>query len=469
MNKYFILASIIFGLLLIGCKEEPSEVIQELQVDAFVEQMAGFGWEANQYVQTGSEVENVTQESDILGGTDIELPGGNISAKKSAIQLFEQAQKELPKTTELHKSTTDSLYIFIDDTVFGVKKALYYNSATGIARYYQVKYKFAVWRNLVYDSSEVVVDVNFTLDDGTDDMLESFHQTQYFKQNYFVQSIVGDLIVTDFVGQKITGAEHSQDTYYHQRRHLSHLRRFADINPDKSGTWREDFDYKDGKTAYHEFTYNGDYTGSFEKLFRSGKHVSGTFDMIEDDLHGAWTELVQFPSGRYIDKIEREAEVEILLPDSSFVASLFEAIYFSSGNVDSSSMDIAVSVSNGVKTTVLDITKKNGANGTFTIVENSEQTDIDGTWTTWDGHYIVSSAELYIDGSGHVHYEVWSSFTSYNNGDDPILVVDYYFSPDNEGNGTLSYEDKTYEITADDTGRGTISRNGKSKQFNLIQ
>ena len=191
--------------------------------------------------------------------------------------------------------------------------------------------------------------------------------------------------------------------------------------------------------------------------------------MIEDDLHGAWTELVQFPSGRYIDKIEREAEAEILLPDSTFLASLFEAIYFSSGRVDSSSMDITVTVTDGIKTTVLDITRKNGANGTFTIVENPEQTDIDATWTTWDGHYIVLSAEIYIDGSGHVHYEVWSSFASYNNGDDPILVVDYYFSPDNEGNGTLSYEDKSYEITADDTGRGTISRNGKSKQFNLIQ
>jgi len=469
MNKLFILSFVIFGLILSGCKEEPSSVSQDLQVDAVVEQMAGFGWEANQFVQTGNEIEEVTQESDILGGTDIEIPGGNISIRKKAISLFEQVQKDLPKEFELNKFVTDSLYIFYNDTMLGVKVALFYNSQTEVARYYQVKYKFAIWGNLVYDSAEVVVDVNGTLDDGSDDMLVSLHQTQNFKTNFFVQSIVGDLIVTDFVEGDITGAEWTQDTYYHTNRYLSHLGRFADFNPDNSGTLREDFDYNDGKSAYHEFTYNGDYTGSFAKQFRDGTNVSGTFDMVEDDLHGAWTELIQFPSGRYLDKIEREAEVEILLPDSSFVASFFEAIYFSSGNVDSSNVNISVSVINDEKITVLDITKKNGAHGIFTITETEDETTIDGDWTTWNDYYIELTAELYIDGSGHVHYEVWINEASYNNNDDPILVVDYYFSPDNEGTGTITYKNQQYEITANESGQGTISQDGKSKQFNILQ
>jgi len=78
MNKYFILGSIIFGLVLFGCKEEPSEVT-ELQVDAVVEQMAGFGWEANQIVQTGNEIQEVTQESDLLEGSDVDITGGNLN------------------------------------------------------------------------------------------------------------------------------------------------------------------------------------------------------------------------------------------------------------------------------------------------------------------------------------------------------------------------------------------------------
>jgi hypothetical protein len=469
MSKLFILISIIFGLILFGCKEEPSEVT-ELQVDEVVEQLAGFGWEANQFVQTGSEIEELTQESDLLSGTDIEIPGGNITMKQNAITLFAEMKTQLPKVNGLFKSLTDSLYIFINDTVFGHRIALYYNSQTGIARYYQVKYKFAVWRNLVYDSSEVIVDVNGTLEDGSDDMLVSLHQTQNFKDSFFVQSIIGDLIVTDFVENDITGAELTQDTYYHSNRYLSHLGRLVDFNPDNSGTMREDFDYKDGKTAFHSFTFNDNYTGSFAKQFRDGTQVSGTFDSVEDDLHGAWTELIQFPSGRYLDKIEREADVQILLPDSVFEASFFEAIYFSSGNIDSSSIDITVSEVNGIKTTVLDISKKNDAHGIFTIIETQDEANLTGNWTTWNGYYIeITDTQFYLDGSGHVHYEVWSSFQSNQNGDPAILVVDYYFSPDGEGNGKLSYDGKTYQITADESGQGTISQGGKSKQFNVIQ
>jgi len=63
---------------------------------------------------------------------------------------------------------------------------------------------------------------------------------------------------------------------------------------------------------------------------------------------------------------------------------------------------------------------------------------------------------------------VWSPSQDPQN-EDPILVVDYYFSPDGDGSGTLSYKDKTYEITANESGQGTISEGGKSKQFNVLQ
>jgi hypothetical protein len=44
--------------------------------------------------------------------------------------------------------------------------------------------------------------------------------------------------------------------------------------------------------------------------------VSGTFNSIEDDQKGAFTELIDFPEGRYVDKINKSAIVEITLPDS---------------------------------------------------------------------------------------------------------------------------------------------------------
>jgi hypothetical protein len=468
MSKYFILVSIIFGLILFGCKEEPSKV-NELQIDAVVEQLAGFGWEANQFIQAGSEIKELTQESDLLSGTDLEIPGSTQLLKKNTIRLFEEAKKQLPLLSGLYKPTNDSLYVY-DNSIPGLIKALYYNSQTDIARYYEVRTIFLFRPNMMYDSVEIKLIANGTIFNIFDDTLKSLHQTQNFKDYYFVQSIISDLIITDYTETDITGAELTQDTYYHSNKYLSHLGRFADINPDKSGTLREDFDYKDGKTAYHSFTYNGDYTGSFAKQFRDGTLVSGTFDSVEDDLHGAWTELIQFPSGRYLDKIEREADVQIILPDSIFEASFFEAIYFSSGNIDSSSIDITVSEINGIKTTVLDITKKNGAYGTFTLEEHEDVVLMSGNWTTWNGYYIeFSDTQFYFDGSGHIHYEVWSTYQSFLNDENPILVVDYYFSPDGEGTGTLTYDGQTYDITADQSGQGVISQGGRSKQFNILQ
>ncbi len=468
MKNLFIISFLVSSLFLFGCKKEPSSVDQELQVDAIVEQQAAFGWQANQIIKTGNEIADVTRESDLLNDVDIEIPGGIHALKKNALRLFEDAKMKLPSMSGLYKPTLDSL-VSVDTNHVGVKRYLYYDSQTDIARYYEVRTVFLLRPNTRYDSTEVKFIANGTIFNIFDDTLKSLHNTQKFKDYFFIQSIIGDLIITDYTSDDITGAELTQDTYYHSNRYLYHLKRFADFNPDKSGTFREDFEYRDGKSAYHRITYNGDYTGSFAKQFRDGTQVSGTFDSVEDDLHGFWTELIQFPSGRYLDKIEREAEVEIVLPDSVFEASFFEAIHFSSGDIDTSEIDIVVSEDNDEKTTVLSIRKKNDAHGTFTIVETENQSTLTGDWTTWNLYYIELEAEFYIDGSGHVHYEVWTTYQSNQNGDPPILVVDYYFSPDGDGSGKLTYDGKTYDITAEESGKGTISKDGKSKDFNLIQ
>jgi len=392
-----------------------------------------------------------------------------IKLKQKAIRLTSETQKHLPSLDGLFKPLGDSLYFYVHNQLLGIKKALFYNSETGIARYYEVKYKFAIWRQIVYDSAEVVVDVNFTLWNPSDDMLNSFHETKNYKETFFLQSIVSDLEVTDFDGSKITGVEATSNSYYHQNRNLARLKNFAKINPDKSGTLREDFFYRDGKTAFRSVTINNDNTGSFSKKFRDDTTVNGTFDSVEDDLNGSYTELIDFPPGRYLDKINREAYVWITLPDTIFNALFTEAVYFSAGNIDSSSIGLTVQEEAGQKTTVFEITKKNGAHGVLTIVETEDEVNLDGTWTTWNGYFILIDAEYYFDGSGHVHYEVYASEQSYNNGEEPIIVVDFYFSPDLDGEGTLSYEGETYKITTDESGQGRISKGGKSATFNLYQ
>ncbi len=476
MKKIFIINLIISGLLLFGCKQEPSTVStvsQEFEVDALVEQQAAFGWHVNQIVQTGNEIEEVTRDSDFLEGDGIDTLGSVKALKRRAVGMIQQMQIELPKHQDLHKPLNDSLIFQITFPLRGVRTALFYNSDSGTARFYEVQYaNFAPWQAKTYDSSEVVVDVNFTLWDPSDDVLKNLHHTQYFKETLLVhvQSIISNLSITDFSGSELTGVELSQDYYYYPSRALSHLRKLLDINPDQSGTLREDFDYKDGKTAYRSVTFYPDYTGSFEKKFRDDTMVSGTFNSIEDDNYGAWTELIDFPAGRYLDKIEKAASVEFTPADSIFAASYSEIIYFSSGDTVSSDIDITIQVINGYKTTVIDVTKRNDAHGTLTLVEKDDLVELTGNWTTWNKYYIeITDTQFNFDGSGHVHYEVWVSEESYNNHDDPIIIVDYYFSAGGEGDGTISHEGESYQFTTDEGGTGTLSKGNKSKDFNLIQ
>jgi len=366
------------------------------------------------------------------------------------------------------KPTADSLLFYFEDTVRGIRKALYYDAETGKARYYEVRYKFAPWRNIEYDSAQVVADLNFTLDDPSDDRLENLYQLQQFNENYFVQKIETSGTVTDWDGTEITGAELVGDAWYHSDRWLQHLRQFVDMNPDNSGTLREDFDFRDGTTAYHSVTFLSDNTGSFEKQLRDGTTVTGTFDSFEDDLNGSYHELTDFPAGRYVDQVEKDVNIWVDLPDSVVNLDATEVVRFESGRVDSAAASISIAENDSVKTTTISERKPNGAFGTFVVVERSDETTMEGEWTTWDGYYILINAEYYMDGSSHVHYEVYASQTAYENGEQALIIADYYFSPDQSGNGKLTYENETFDIEFDAGGKATLRQQGKTKSINLF-
>jgi len=228
---------------------------------------------------------------------------------------------------------------------------------------------------------------------------------------------------------------------------------------------REDFTFDDGSTAFNSITFYNDYTGVFSKQFRNGTTVSGTFDSAEEDGIGSWTELIDFPAGRYIDEIHRDAQV--LITENLFNATFNQQILFSSGRIDSLSINIQIEEVNDVTITVISAEKANGASGTFTITESEDTKQMTGEWTTWDGHFIKSEAEWYEDGSSHLIYMVYAP--PYQPGDEPVIVAEYFFSPDGSADGTLTYEAITYLIKLSDNLKGEISHDGKKAEFNLFQ
>ncbi len=467
-NYYIIFVSALLMLLILGCNtNDPASAEEELELSAVVEEQASFGLELNEIVGTTQEMVEVTHDPSLLPDEDLDGYASVVGSGKMAVDLMNQSIDNLPPQLYLAKPLVDTLLYYEDNVLLGKRSAIYYDGSTGLLRAYEVKYKFAVWQKMTYDSMEIVIDLNMTPNNGQDDMLKTIYRAQNFEANYFVQNIVSSITVTDFSDQEITGLEATVDSYYKEDRYLSHLKQSIDIEPNGTGTLREDFDFSDGTSSFHMLTFNGDHTGSFTRQMRDGTLISGTFNDVNDDLHGSYTETIDFPAGRYLDKISKYAEVSITLPDSIFYASLSKAVYFSSGRIDSANVEVVVQHDNGVKTTSLDVTKANGAHGTFLVQENSEIGTLSGQWTTWNNYFIIVSAEYYSDGSGHIHYDVYEP--PYVEGNTPVLTVDYYISPDGSGNGTIVHDGNTYQVNFKSLDQAEITLGNKHRTVNLYR
>ena len=465
-----ILISLSILTVFIACEKDPTSTEEKLEVDPLIEEQAAFGFEVNQIVSTGNEIGEMTLNSQFLvenglGDEGFASPQGLISQGENVMQ---NTVLELQKLRNKNIILADSISYFEDDTARGVKFYFGYDSETGLARSYEVKYdKFWPFQKKTYDSTEIVFDFNMTYWDGSDDKLKSISNAQFFDSDFFIQSILSELVVTDYEENEPAGIELQRDSYYKESRFLQHLSQSIDLNPDESGTLREDFEFKDGTSAFHSVTFYPDKTGEFSKQLRNGTMVSGTFDSAEDDLEGAWTETIDFPEGRYIDKILRSAEILITIPDKKYEISLAETKIFSSGREESANIDIKVDENEEMKKVKIDVEKANGAYGSFTIVETEESAELEGEWTTWNEYFIEIEAEYYSDGSGHLLYRVYEP--PYEEGNDPIIVVEYYFSPDASGEGTLVHNGLTYLIKFWGGDQGEISHGDKKKQFNVFQ
>ena len=470
MRKLHLFLIVAFSaFLFVSCENTLTDDKEKLELDSVVKEQAAFGWQVTRMVASSEDIESLTQNSIVDEEETVpELPGISPLLKK-AESFAKELHTKLPDAVALMKIAGGDSLLFYEEKYIGQqgsRTAFYYNFETGKARVYETIFQFPSWRNLVYDSTEIKADLNLTLDISNDDRIEEISNLQLFKDSYFVNKIETSIEVTDYSGTEITGAKAAKDAYYKPDRWLTHLKQRAELNPDQSGTLREDFTYKDGTSSYESITFLSNNTGTFSRMWRDGTEVSGEFNQVEDDLQGSYSETTDFPDGRFIDKIFKSATVSLTMPDSVFNAAFEEIVYFSSGKIDSTMIGIESDEDNGIRTTNLEIHKPNGAFGTIIVIESETESTLNGNWTTWNDYYIIVSAEYYFDGSSHVHYEVYEP--PYNPGDNPVIVADYYISPDQSGTGTLSHNGESYQLNFDESGKATITQGGQSTDINLF-
>jgi hypothetical protein len=449
------------ALLNVGCEKNGSSPEME-KLDLNQESQSGLSnsWEVYQ------SLKSVNDMNSIMGGKVIEKDDElDLMTGPAQVQLkFSKMEKNVVELAQSAKNESrmigDSLIIFIDytDPVSGisVRKALYYDQITGKARYYETIYQFPPQIEIEYDSTEIRADLNFTLQDTTDDKLLSVYQLTNFKSGFNVEKKEGQALVTDYgPANEVTGATLHNEVFYGMQTELEKLTQDFEINPDKSGTIAQQLDYHDNTFAQVTVNLHADYAGDFSEIWRDGTTANGTFDRVEDDNHGAFEKTINFVSG-VLQKLEQSADIILDPTDSTQTIMLSENRYFTNGNVDSCRLNIDEFYEGDLLKTNLELWKNDGSSAELLVSHYPEFDEVEGYFIDSQGYYILVAATFYSDGSGDMNLKVYESELAYLNGDPPQLIITIHFNPDGSGNGQLTKNNEKYQIQVAPNGTMTV-------------
>lgn len=471
-RKTWILILIFIWAGFYSCSENSSSGnSEELEVSEAIQQQAAFGFQANQLVSAGQEVNDFTSPQDLETGDVGKFFERSTEIRDEANRLTKEAQTLLAENRSLLKTTVENLIYQVNDTTGTLitRFSLFHEADSGYFRYEIVAREQDGGKRVQLDSTSIILDVN-DLSFAQDDRLKSFYNLKQFAGTFLVQSISTDMTATAWDNSgDVTGFTGIITSIYNANQHLEKVVTENTINPDESGSIKQTFYFPGGETSQHTVVFNGDGTGSFSKTFRNGVSVSGTFDDVKDDGSGSYEATTSFPTGFYLARILKAAAVSYDYAASIVTSNFKEVVTFSDGKIDSVTMDIKVSVVDGARITEMDVTKSNGESGRFVITDTDNLRSMEGTWTNTAQQYIVLSAEYYIDGSAWLKYDVYASKSSFDAGDSPVASGEYNFSPNGSGAGRYTFSGDVYEVDLKNTGLGEIRRNGSKKAFKLYR
>jgi hypothetical protein len=425
--------------------------------------------------QTIHSLNSASEVSEIISG-DLELEESDLGGIYSTSQMQSEFSKmKMSLKAALNDKKTegiqsdDSLIWFIDwtDPISGVsvRKALYYDKLTGIARYYEAIYQFPPQLRLAYDSTEIKADLNFTLEDSLDDKFLGLYKFTDFKDGFFVEKIEANAEATEWdADNQVSGASLNNHVWYGEHIKIKELVQELQIHPDETGRIFEQLDYRDGTFLQKTVNFYANYTGDYSEIWRNGTQVSGTFDRLEDDNHASLTRVVDFPAGFFLNKIEQAADYTLNLEDSSSHVILNEKIFFTNGLLDTSQLIIDEFFENDLKKTHLVGLKSDGSQADLLVTHFSDYQEIEGNYTGPDGYYSLIEAILYSDGSGELWLKVYESEEAYLNGESPVATIYIHFNPDGSGGGEVTEGNVKYSVQVDQNGEMVVTDDAGKRQ-----
>ncbi len=455
-NHGLLLAGTMLSLALImGCETNPADPSKITEPDV-----------SNEAVRNSSQIYNtvntVKQVTDVLRGPTailaVDQPGlQNIGALAQEAQQVKQhvlkAYKlDQPGGAQLLSSNSDSLiWEFTKRNKmegFTERVRLYYDFGTGKARVEAIKFNFDDRHQIKYDSSTVKLNLNKTLDDDSDDTIESFDQLKQYKPGNNIVEEWAQVVLDPYpAGSEPTGGEYNSRIDYADSSPIQQTIEQARLTKDQGGEWSKVVKYNDGTQSSEKVTFTADGKGTFEEVRRFGTRIEGTFDSPEDDGVGSFTKRTIFPEGSDPKSIYEAGDFTLNFADSTMHGSFEKTVEFKDGSKLTESVKFDESYENGKKITRLEINQSDGSNGILVIEEGLDVDRVTGEWTDANGAFTKFKIDYFADGSARFEFQVWESRAAYDRGEEPIASGKINFYPDGSGEGTVTENGQEQSVT----------------------
>jgi hypothetical protein len=427
-----------------GCEEMPTDPTlrnADLTVSEAAAKSSGLFGTMNSVQQAGDMLRGPDAKIQIADANFSQNGGGAGLAKTVSQAVLSKLRADMYKNQN-HTVLGDSLLWQITqiNSIAGFTETsrAYYDFATGKARLEHVKYNFDGRHELDYDSTTVSADLNFTLDNDTDDMIERIATKRLFKAGAAVVSQTGVMEFDPYTrGGDPESGNATNTTVYAAGQELQQTVESFDFAPE-SGTWGKQVSFADGSSASESVQFNSDGTGSFNATMRDGTKKDGSFNIIEDDNQGSFTQTITFPAGSNPASIYENGQFRLEPADSTMHGEFVKEIRMADESILRETVKIDESYEGDVLVTTVEFSDANGKKGTFSMREENGVARVNGAVEEATGEYIVFNAVQYPDGTARIEYDIWESKAAHDSGAAPIVsaIINYY--PDGSGAGKVT-------------------------------
>ncbi len=329
-----------------------------------------------------------------------------------------------------------------------------YNTDTGKAAVYLVATYPTGFLGVRRDSTKIDVDVNFSLADSSDDVIEFIFNRKDFRSDRFLRYEEGSITPDPYLpGTEPTGGVLQGKKVFAAGQDSVEVTARLEFHAGLGGSWEKRVRFRSGALYEELITFTANGTGTFVTKFPGGRREEGTFDADGRDHRVSFTKTTTFPAGFDPRVVFESAAFTINPADSSWTGTFIGEWRFANGRVTRTETQISRTQVNGFDRLTITQINSNGTGGTLTLQAGATATTLDGSWTDEEGHYILVDGTINHDQSGTLHLRVYASKQAFDSGEQPIYEATLNFRPDGSGTGNITGGPNPGSFTFDANGQ----------------